>query len=150
MLYYDQPAAFPQFLALKYIVSGRHTSVRTILRAIKTVEHIAELKGCTALLCDIAAGRLLPQVVERFGFEPHAPQLFHRNYIKRLREPSADNRFSLLRDQLANGLPQSEKQPEKKDANTHGDRYQQADTEDDRNAIPDRSPKEKHHYGTDR
>lgn len=150
LLFYDQPARFPQFLALKYLISGRHASAKTVLRAIKTVERIAEMKGCTALLCDIAAGRLLPHVVERFGFEPHAPQWFHRNYIKRLREPSANNRFALLRDKLANRLPQAEQHCEQEETNSHSDRHECSDAEDGRDTIPDRLPKNKQHHGADR
>lgn len=82
-LYYDQPRRFPGFLAVKYIQSGQGTSLATVLAALAALEQVARLKQSDALLCDVANPRITPRVMQRFGWEPHAPSLWHHNYIRR-------------------------------------------------------------------
>ena len=47
------------------------------------LDQIARLKRTDALLCDIAGSRISDRLMSRFGWEPHKPQRWHRNYIKR-------------------------------------------------------------------
>ena len=82
-LYYNQPWRFPNFLALKYIVSARQTSLGTFTRALAVLDEIARIKGSDALLCDIGNWRLSTKMVARRGWRPHCPSWFHRHYIKR-------------------------------------------------------------------
>ncbi len=82
-LYYNQPARYPNFLALKFAVSARGTTWATALRALKTLDQIACIKRSDALLCDAANFRLSPRLLAREGWEPHATSRWHRNYIKR-------------------------------------------------------------------
>ena len=82
-LYYNQPRSMPNFLALKYIVSTRGTSYRTFRAALVVLERIAELKRTDAIVCDAANTRLSDRLLARLGWEPHKPQRWHRNYIRR-------------------------------------------------------------------
>ena len=82
-LYYNQPRRFASFLALKYIVSTRGTSYATFRAALETLDRIAELKRTDALLCDAANSRLSDRLLRRFGWAPHKPQRWCRNFIKR-------------------------------------------------------------------
>lgn len=82
-LYFDQPRRFPGFLAVKYIQSGQGTSLATVLAALAALEKVARLKQSDALLCDVANPRITPRVMQRFGWEPHAPSLWHHNYVRR-------------------------------------------------------------------
>ncbi|REJ65930.1 MAG: hypothetical protein DWQ31_16265 [Planctomycetota bacterium] len=82
-LYYNQPRRFANFLAVIYVVSGADCTLRTFRRAATLVDEIAELKCSDALLCDVANSRISERLLVRWGWEPHAPALWHRNFIKR-------------------------------------------------------------------
>jgi hypothetical protein len=82
-LYYNQPWRFPQFLALKYLVSARQTKMRTLIRALAVLDEIARLKRSDALLCDVGNWRISTRLMARWGWEPHCPTRWHRHYIKR-------------------------------------------------------------------
>jgi hypothetical protein len=83
LLYYNQPWRFPQFLALKYIVSARQTTLRTFTRALAVLDEIARLKRSDALLCDVGNWRISTKLMARWGWQPHCPSRWHRYYIKR-------------------------------------------------------------------
>jgi hypothetical protein len=83
LLYYNQPRRMPNFLALKYIVSTAGTSYRTFRAALKALDAIAALKRVDAMVCDAANSRLSDRFMVRQGWEPHKPQRWHRNYIRR-------------------------------------------------------------------
>jgi hypothetical protein len=82
-LFYNQPRRFHSFLVLKYAESARQTSVKTLTRALAVLDEIARLKRSDALLCDAANGRITTRLLSRWGWQPHCPSWFHRNYIKR-------------------------------------------------------------------
>jgi hypothetical protein len=82
-LYYNQPRRMPNFLALKYIVSTRGTSYRTFRAALLVLDRIAALKRIDAIVCDAANIRLSDRLMARLGWEPHKPQRWHRNFIRR-------------------------------------------------------------------
>lgn len=82
-LFYNQPWRFPNFLAVTYAESGRQTSMATLVRALAVLDEIARLKRSDALLCDVNNARITTKVLNRWGWEPHCPSWFHRNYIKR-------------------------------------------------------------------
>lgn len=82
-LYYNQPWRSSNFLALKYIVSTRGTSYATFRAALAALEQVAELKRIDAILCDAANTRLSDRLLQRLGWEPHKPQRWHRNFIRR-------------------------------------------------------------------
>jgi hypothetical protein len=83
LLFYNQPWRMPSFMALKYIVSTSGTSYTTFRAALKTLDTIAELKRIDAMVCDAANLRLSDRLMARFGWEPHKPQRWHRNFIRR-------------------------------------------------------------------
>jgi hypothetical protein len=83
LLYYNQPRRMPNFLALKYVVSTTGTSYRTFRSALVILDAIAELKGVDAIVCDAANMRLSDRLLARLGWEPHKPQRWHRNFIRR-------------------------------------------------------------------
>jgi hypothetical protein len=47
------------------------------------LDRIAELKRTDAILCDAANTRLSDRLLRRFGWEPHKPERWRRNFIKR-------------------------------------------------------------------
>ena len=83
LLYYNQPRRMPNFLALRYIVSTVGTSYRTFRAALVVLDAIAELKQINAIVCDASNARLSDRLMARLGWEPHKPQRWHRNYIRR-------------------------------------------------------------------
>jgi hypothetical protein len=83
LLYYNQPRRQPNFLALKYVISTAGTSYRTFRASLAVLDAIAELKRTDAMVCDAANMRLSDRLLHRFGWEPHKPQRWHRNFIKR-------------------------------------------------------------------
>jgi hypothetical protein len=82
-LYYNQPRRMSQFMALKYVTSTRGSSYATLRAALAVLDALAELKRTDAILCDAANTRISDRVLRRFGWEPHAPQRWHRNFIRR-------------------------------------------------------------------
>jgi hypothetical protein len=83
LLYYNQPWRMPNYLALKYMVSTLGTSYATFRAALTVLDAIAELKRTDAILCDAANVRISDRLMARFGWEPHRPQRWHRNFIRR-------------------------------------------------------------------
>ena len=83
LLYYNQPRRMANFLALKYIVTTFGTSFRTFRAALTALDVIAEIKQIDAIVCDVANMRLSDRVMARLGWEPHKPQRWHRNFIRR-------------------------------------------------------------------
>lgn len=83
LLYYNQPRRMSRFLALKYVVSTSGTSYRTFRAALVVLDQIAEIKGVDAIVCDAANYRLSDRLMARLGWEPHKPERWHRNYIRR-------------------------------------------------------------------
>jgi len=82
-LYYNQPLRFPNFLALKYVVSARNTRMATLRRALDVLDEIARLKGSDAILCDVGNWRITTRLLSRWGWQPHCPSRWHRHYVKR-------------------------------------------------------------------
>lgn len=83
LLYYNQPRRMPRFLALKYIVSTTGTSYATFRAALTLLDAVAAVKGADAIVCDAANVRLTDRVMQRLGWEPHKPERWHRNFIRR-------------------------------------------------------------------
>jgi hypothetical protein len=83
LLYYDQPRRFPNFLALKFVISRRDCSFATFRRALEVLDAVASAKRSDAILCDAWNRRISERLLARWGWEPHKPQRWHRNYIKR-------------------------------------------------------------------
>ena len=83
LLYFNQPRRIPKFLALRYVVTTAGTNYRTFRAALTTLDAIAEIKGIDAMVCDAANMRLSERFMARMGWEPHKPQRWHRNYIRR-------------------------------------------------------------------
>jgi hypothetical protein len=99
-LYYNQPRRFPNFLVLKYIVSGRQTRFATLWRALAALDQIARLKQSDALLCDVANGRISRRLMARGGWQPHCPSRWHRHYIKRFYPHDPPDRLARWRPRV--------------------------------------------------
>jgi hypothetical protein len=82
-LYYNQPHQFTNYLAAAYAWSTRECSMKTIRKILTTLDEIARIKQSDAILCDVIGSDISPRVLARWGWEKHAPSLFHQNYIKR-------------------------------------------------------------------
>lgn len=82
-LYFNQPRGMENFLALKYIVSTEGSSYATFRAALAALDQIAAIKRTDAIVCDAANIRLSDRLMQRWGWEPHKPQRWHRNFIRR-------------------------------------------------------------------
>jgi hypothetical protein len=82
-LYYNQPRAFSNFLALKYVVSQRDCTLATFRRALDVLDEVARVKRTDAILCDAWNLRISDRLLARWGWEPHKPTRWHRHFIKR-------------------------------------------------------------------
>jgi hypothetical protein len=83
LIYYNQPLRFPDFLALTYVLSTRQGTLSTFRGGLTVLDEIARIKGSDALLCDAWNARISDRLLARWGWQPHAPSRWHRNYIKR-------------------------------------------------------------------
>ena len=82
-LYYNQPWGFSNFLVLRYVVSARDASLRSVTRGLDVIDEIARIKRSDAILCDVGNHRIGTRLLGRWGWEPHCPTRWHRHYIKR-------------------------------------------------------------------
>lgn len=80
-LFYNQPRGSDSYLALKYIVSTRGTTVRSFQTALAILDEVARLKRSDALVCQAANLRLSERFMRRYGWEQHTANA--RNFIKR-------------------------------------------------------------------
>lgn len=85
-VYFNQPRGLEQFLALKFMVSTRQATLACCRGALAVLEEIAHIKQVEALVCDAANRRISDRLLARWEWQPHKPQRWHRNYIKRLPE----------------------------------------------------------------
>jgi hypothetical protein len=96
LLYYNQPRSLPNYLALKYVVSWRDCTLATFQRALQVLDDIARIKRTDAIVCDVWNDRISDRLLQRWGWEPHLPKRWHRNFIKRFYgtypEPSVEMR----------------------------------------------------------
>jgi hypothetical protein len=83
LLYYNQPRRMTNFLALRYVVSSTGTSYHTFRAALNVLDRLAAIKRIDAIVCDAGNIRLSDRLMVRLGWEPHKPQRWHRNYIRR-------------------------------------------------------------------
>ncbi len=83
LVYIDQPRQFPNFLTVKYVLSGAAATFASCHRAARLVDEIARIKRSDALLCDVSNLRISDRLMRRWGWESHKPQRWRRNYIKR-------------------------------------------------------------------
>ena len=83
LLYYNQPRRFANFLALKFVVSERGCTLATLRCSREVLDEVARVKRTDAILCDVWNERVSERLLARWGWEPHKPQRWHRNYIKR-------------------------------------------------------------------
>jgi hypothetical protein len=84
LLFYNQPWRQPIFLAVPYVVSHSGTTLASIRGALAVLDEIARLKGTLSIVCDVSNARISDRLLKRWGWEPHAPMRWHRNWIKRL------------------------------------------------------------------
>lgn len=82
-LYYNQPQAMPNYLALKYIVSGRASTLATLRRVLDVLDEIGRIKRTDAIVCDAMNWKLSDRLMVRGGWEPHCPSRWHRHFIRR-------------------------------------------------------------------
>ncbi len=84
--YYSLPTWSPGFMSLRFIRSGRLTSLRTIQCAMQTLDEIAGIFDLYAMVCSASNQRLTEPLMRRFGFERHAIRLPGSHFIKRYRD----------------------------------------------------------------
>ncbi|MCE9556887.1 MAG: hypothetical protein K8T91_26365 [Planctomycetes bacterium] len=82
-LYFNQPLRHSNFLALKYVVSTQDCTLATFRKSLTVLDEIARIKKTDALLTDAANWRISDRLATRWGWEPHCPSRWHRNFIKR-------------------------------------------------------------------
>ncbi len=82
-LYFNQPLSTSKYLALKYVLSHRDTSWRSIVAAMQVLDRIAEIKQSDAIVAEAANLRISERLAVRLGWEKHTNSRWHRNYIKR-------------------------------------------------------------------
>jgi hypothetical protein len=96
LLFYNQPRRFSNFIALKYIVSSRDTTLASAHGALVVLDEIARIKQTDALLCDVSNFRISDRLLQRWGWEPHRPSRWRRHHIKRFYGTYPDNAGSTV------------------------------------------------------
>ncbi len=81
--YFHHHRCTPRYLALAYVVSWPSTRLASFRLALRVLDEIARLRQVDAIVCDVANARISHRLLTRWGWAPHAPQRWHRNYIKR-------------------------------------------------------------------
>ena len=83
LIYYNQPVAHRNFLALKYIVTTLGTTYKTLYRATLVLDQIAEIKQTDAIVADVSNKRISERFLNRMGWQQHCQSGRGRNFIKR-------------------------------------------------------------------
>lgn len=86
-LYFNQTRSFPNFLVLKYTLTGAGTSWKTFSTALGVLDQIAAIKRSDAILCEASNPRISDRLLRRMGWESHCPNSRRRNFIKRFTWP---------------------------------------------------------------
>ena len=81
--YYNQPRRHSNYLSVAFVLSHRDGTLATFRRALTVLDEVARLKRTDAILCDAWNWRISDRLAARWGWEPHKPQRWHRNFIKR-------------------------------------------------------------------
>ncbi len=82
-LYFNQPLAHRNFLALKYIVSNFGTTFATIRRAMLVLDEIARIKQSDAIVAHVASPQISDRLMRRWGWGRHLEHSSRRQFIKR-------------------------------------------------------------------
>ena len=82
-LFYDQVRSQPNYICLKYVLSGRDTKLGTLRGALRVLDEIARIKGTDAVVSEAFNWRISDRLAERWGWERHKPSRWRRNFIKR-------------------------------------------------------------------
>jgi hypothetical protein len=82
-LYYNQPRRHGNYLALVYVESDRDCTFSSLRRTAEILDDVAQVKQSDAILCVVWNLRISDRLLARWGYEPHKPQRWHRNFIKR-------------------------------------------------------------------
>jgi hypothetical protein len=82
-VYFNQPRRHQNFLSITFAISTHDCTLKTLHAAREALEAIAEIKQSDALLCDAWNARISQRLLERWGWEPHCPSRWHRNFIRR-------------------------------------------------------------------
>ena len=107
LLYYNQPVAHSNFLALKYVRSGRGTTLATFRATLTVLDEIARIKRSDASLTDVSNLRISDRLLKRWGWEAHCPSLWHRHFIKRYygTYPNPAEAFGLMTSPISSLAP---------------------------------------------
>jgi hypothetical protein len=82
-LYYNQPRAHRNFLALKFIVSHFGTKFASIRRAMLVLDEVARIKRSDAILSHVSNSQISDRLMFRWGWERHLTHSRRRQFIKR-------------------------------------------------------------------
>ncbi len=82
-LYYNQPLGHRNFLALAYVESSLHTSLRTCLVTLNVLDRIAFIKRSDAILAEVSNSKISDRSLARQGWERHMEHKPKRHWIKR-------------------------------------------------------------------
>ncbi len=82
--YFAFPRRAPGFMSLLYVHAGEKTYYQTFHRGIAAIESVARLHRSHAIVCQVTNDRLTERLMERWGYERHAPQLGENHFIRRL------------------------------------------------------------------
>ena len=77
------PRSAPNFLALKYVLSSRDTTLATFRLSLTVLDQIAAIKRSDAIVADVTNLRISDRLLRRWGWEPHLTGDWRRHWIKR-------------------------------------------------------------------
>ena len=83
LVYYDQVRRQPNYICLKYVLSGRDTTLATLRGAMRVLDEIARTKGSDAVLSEAFNRRISSRLAGRWGWQRHKPSRWRRHFIKR-------------------------------------------------------------------
>ena len=92
-LFYSEPLAHRNYLALSYIVSTLQTSMTTLTLSMAVLDYVAFLKQSDAILTEVSNNRISERLMKRFGYERHLLDSKKRHWIKRFYGEYPENRM---------------------------------------------------------
>ena len=82
-IFFNQPLAHRNFLALKYIESTLGTTMMTLRKSMRVLDEVARIKRSDAIFAHVTNLRISDRLMNRWGWESHLPHKRGRHFIKR-------------------------------------------------------------------
>lgn len=110
-VYYNQPFAHRNYLAVGYLESAVGTTIKTLFATLDMLEQVAFIKQSDAILAEISNPKISDRILKRRGWDRHLEHKKKRHWIKRF--------YGVYPESVAFGLEPNESQDKMRHSDLH-------------------------------